>query len=299
VENLSQLSKEEIKEYQEEQEHYEQQHVAKKKAREEPQPDYEEERDQHERKREKESRRVSDYERQEMQEEVEYHEKTHPAKGKTPAAPNPNYEQHQPGHGMSNTLSPFEINEYREELEYRHKTSPERKSKGQPLSQQESWAIELGWEKAQGKTGKNLPHGMLGYDLETDYYRDVTHRHNPFINPVGTITHDAPIGPQRSRTRNFTDNARDIGRGILSVRDSIYGYRRVPAGEFTNEWRLDQRSVARSHVGQTNFFGGNPFAGMDPFGLRGTTRSSKKKSKRSSRGSDSHSGIPDSIAWMF
>jgi len=64
----------------------------------------------------------------------------------------------------------------------------------------------------------------------------------------------APIGPVRQ------SRGERAARAIGKVRDDLYGYKE---NEKTGK-------MSKSRVGKVNFFGGNPFNRMDPFGVGGT-----------------------------
>jgi hypothetical protein len=314
---VEKLSKEQQAEYAEEAEYYEETHAKdrspKREKRESHEHDWEPERREHEKHEARESRSNEIREREEMMEEVEYHETYHQApRGKTPKkeSPMPDYDVKQPGHGQTLFLSPFEISQYKEEISYSEKNHP-RSKQASPLSPLESTGFEMGFIR-HGEKGsmKSMPEGMMGYDLEVGYFHNVSQRDNPLVNPRGTEMFAGPIGPQKSRGRRVTDAMRGFGEGLLSARDQLYGYRRIPLGPDTNMWRLDRGSVNRSTVGRIDFFrdrGGSRLMSMDPFHLSGHSRAKPGKKKRGrpagSRSSRSDGGLggglPPSLAWMF
>lgn len=310
---VEKLSKEQQAEYAEDIEYYEESHSTKRKPAKavSHEHDWDSERRQHEKHEQRESRSDEIREREEMMEEVEYHETHHQAPREKPRkeSPAPEYEISQPGHGQTLFLSPFEISQYKEEISYGEKNHPRSKPVS-PLSPLESMGFEMGYVR-HGEKGsmKSMPEGMLGYDLEVGYFHNVSQRDNPMVNPRGTEMFAGPIGPERSRGRKVTDALRDVGEGLLSARDQLYGYRRIPMGPDTNAWRLDLGSVNRSTVGRIDFFRdtrGRGLMSMDPFHLSGHANAKPGRKKRGrpassgrSSGGGLNSGIPPSLAWMF
>ena len=313
---MAQLSEQERAEYQEEVEHYDKQHTAEKGYKKRSDEGVEQEHAAHERKVTRESNKVSAHERAEMEEDVEYYDKTHETRGKTQkqrVGPEDHLESHQPGHGSTRFLSPFEISEYKEELDYREKQHGSKKSSksNDPLSTAELLGYENGFLGGTGK-GKKLPEGMFGYDVEADYFHNVTQKDNRRVNPRGNTTSPlggspfvGPIGPEKSRGRRVTDAIRGGWDFGLEARDNLYGYRRIYDNpETSNAWHLDRRSVSRNKIGTFNPFydrGGRRMMSMNPFGIGGrssTPRKKGKKGKKSDGGQDPY-GIPPSLSWMF
>jgi hypothetical protein len=314
---VEKLSKEQQAEYAEDIEYYEDSHSSSKKSApkvESHEHDWDSERRTHEKHEARESRSEELREREEMMEEVEYHETYHQTprekKSKKKESPVPEYELSQPGHGQTLFLSPFEISQYKEEIAYGEKNHPRSKA-ASPLSPLESMGFEMGYVR-HGEKGsmKSMPEGMMGYDLEVGYFHNVSQRDNPMVNPRGTDMFAGPIGPQKSRGRRATDALRGVGEGILEARDSLYGYRRISQGPYTNVWKLDIGSVNRSTVGRIDFFRdtrGRGLMSMDPFHLSGHAKAKPGRKKRGrpagSRSSRSDGGLggglPPSLAWMF
>jgi hypothetical protein len=313
------LSAQERTDAAEEAEYYNEQHPAKTHKKGYDGADdgdtYEEGRRAHAKQQERKSEKVSSTERAEMAEDVDYYEKTHQVRGKTEnrrTGPEDHPESRQPGHGGTKFLSPFEVSEYKEELEYREKQHGAKKSSKshEPLSTSEILGYEdayLGGKKGKGKA---LPEGMFGYDVEADYFHNVSQKDNRRVNPRGSTTSPlggapfmGPIGPQKSRGRRVTDAIRSGWDFGIEARDKIYGYRRIYDNpETSNAWHLDRKSVSRNKIGTFNMFndrGGGRMMSMNPFGVGGRSPAPRKgKRGKKSLGEDPY-GIPPSLAWMF